>query len=166
MERLIRRMQSNIGRFRSDANALCRYYVRSVPDKRNRRYHNAESRSEPFTQSYRLRLCPPSLDARLVTHCAVLDGIARMADTSSPSLERRRADSRTIDEPQSTEGERSLIVRSRPQASGAWSWVRYPLVAAGVALSLSPLAFLWPGENPIDPTNYAERTRRVLKSIP
>ncbi|OIW30408.1 hypothetical protein CONLIGDRAFT_573456 [Coniochaeta ligniaria NRRL 30616] len=89
-----------------------------------------------------------------------------MADTSSPSLERRRADSRTIDEPQSTEGERSLTVRSRPQASGAWSWVRYPLVAAGVALALSPLAFLWPGENPIDPTNYAERTRRVLKSIP
>ncbi|KAL0940400.1 microsomal dipeptidase [Colletotrichum truncatum] len=60
----------------------------------------------------------------------------------------------------------SLVVRSQAHAPGFWSRFRYPLLAAGVALILSPLSFLWPGEGPVDPTNYTERTRRVLRSTP
>ncbi|KAI2465945.1 membrane dipeptidase-domain-containing protein [Annulohypoxylon bovei var. microspora] len=62
--------------------------------------------------------------------------------------------------------ERSLIVHSQNQSSGFFSRFRYHLFAAGFAFLLGPFAFLWPGQSPIDPTNYAERTRRVLKSTP
>ncbi|KAI1475906.1 membrane dipeptidase-domain-containing protein [Daldinia eschscholtzii] len=62
--------------------------------------------------------------------------------------------------------EQSLIVHPQTQNSGFFSRFRYHLFAAGFAFLLSPLAFIWPGHSPIDPTNYAERTRRVLKTTP
>ncbi|KAI1207857.1 membrane dipeptidase-domain-containing protein [Annulohypoxylon truncatum] len=62
--------------------------------------------------------------------------------------------------------ERSLVVHSQTQNSGFFSKFRYHLFVAGFAFLLSPFAFLWPGQSPVDPTNYAERTRRVLKSTP
>ncbi|OTA98770.1 hypothetical protein M426DRAFT_17094 [Hypoxylon sp. CI-4A] len=61
---------------------------------------------------------------------------------------------------------RSLIVHSQSQNTGFLSRFRYHLFAAGFAFLLSPLALIWPGQSPIDPTNYAERTKRVLKTTP
>ncbi|OAA63470.1 Peptidase M19, renal dipeptidase [Niveomyces insectorum RCEF 264] len=82
-----------------------------------------------------------------------------------------RAEARVTAEPSdastdATENRRALVVRSDVQGAGRWAWFRYPLLAAGLALVLSPLTLLWPGEGPVDPSNYAERTRRVLKSTP
>ncbi|KAI5863856.1 membrane dipeptidase-domain-containing protein [Durotheca rogersii] len=62
--------------------------------------------------------------------------------------------------------ERTLVVRSQTQNTGFFSRFRYHLFAAGFAIMLGPFAFLWPGQSPIDPTNYVERTRRVLKTTP
>ncbi|KAI1653384.1 membrane dipeptidase-domain-containing protein [Daldinia decipiens] len=62
--------------------------------------------------------------------------------------------------------ERSLIVHSQANNSGLFSRFRYHLFAAGFAFLLGPLAFIWPGQSAIDPTNYVERTRRVLKTTP
>lgn len=65
------------------------------------------------------------------------------------------------------ESDTSLVIH--PQAarsSGILARFRYPILAAGIALLLSPLTFLWPGEAPVDPSDYAERTKRVLKSTP
>ncbi|KAK7418927.1 hypothetical protein QQX98_003630 [Neonectria punicea] len=63
----------------------------------------------------------------------------------------------------STTLEQRLIVRNDSQRARAW--FRTPLLAAGVALLLSPLSFFWGWES-VDPTNYAERTRRVLRTTP
>ncbi|KAI1469073.1 membrane dipeptidase-domain-containing protein [Daldinia caldariorum] len=60
----------------------------------------------------------------------------------------------------------SLVVHSQTQNSGFFSRFRYHLFAAGLAFLLSPFAFIWPGQSSIDPTNNAERTRRVLKTTP
>ncbi|KAI1807482.1 membrane dipeptidase-domain-containing protein [Daldinia bambusicola] len=60
----------------------------------------------------------------------------------------------------------SLVVHSQTQNSGFFSRFKYHLFAAGFAFLLSPFAFIWPGQSSIDPTNYAERTRRVLKTTP
>lgn len=65
----------------------------------------------------------------------------------------------------SSERAQSLVVRSS-QANAVQSWWRYPLMAAGAALFLTPFSYLWSWEAPIDPASYAERTRRVLKSTP
>ncbi|KAI1763139.1 membrane dipeptidase-domain-containing protein [Hypoxylon sp. FL1150] len=62
--------------------------------------------------------------------------------------------------------EQSLVVRSQTQNSGFLSRFRYHIFAAGFAFLLGPFAFLWPGQSPVDPTDYAERTRRVLKTTP
>ncbi|KAJ9144957.1 Dipeptidase [Pleurostoma richardsiae] len=62
--------------------------------------------------------------------------------------------------------ERSVVVRSQAQGSHFWSRFRYSLLAAGLALIFSPLSLIWPREGAVDPTDYAERTRRVLKSTP
>ena len=62
--------------------------------------------------------------------------------------------------------ENALVVRSQAQNSSFWSRFRYPLLAAGFAFLLSPLTVLWSAERHVDPTNYAERTRMVLKSTP
>ena len=89
-----------------------------------------------------------------------------MADTQTPSLESKGQTSLEADNRKSAGNERSLVVHSQASSSHTWSWFRYPLFAAGVALLLSPFTLLLPGEAAIDPTNYAERTRRVLKTTP
>lgn len=61
---------------------------------------------------------------------------------------------------------RSLVIRNQAQNPGFLYKFRYPLFAAGFAFLLSPFAFLWPGQSQVEPTNYAERTRRVLKTTP
>lgn len=61
---------------------------------------------------------------------------------------------------------RTLILRSEPQTSGWYRFLPSPFKMAGTALLFSLLGFLWPGQEPIDPTDYAERTRRVLKTTP
>lgn len=65
--------------------------------------------------------------------------------------------------------ETALIVQPRRRISGIWNW-RYTLGIAGLAVLFSPLtsvvSWLIPGEIPIDPTDYALRTRRVLQSSP
>ena len=66
----------------------------------------------------------------------------------------------------SDQSERSLIVHPQTQSSGFFSRFRNHIFAAGFAFLLSPLTFLWLGESPVDPTNYAERTRRVLRTTP
>ncbi|KAF2811330.1 uncharacterized protein BDZ99DRAFT_385120 [Mytilinidion resinicola] len=60
----------------------------------------------------------------------------------------------------------SLILHSQAQPSGFLARFRYSLYAAGIALLFTPLTYLWSGQAPIDPTNYVERTRRVLKTTP
>ncbi|KAI1103727.1 membrane dipeptidase-domain-containing protein [Jackrogersella minutella] len=81
---------------------------------------------------------------------------------SSPGDE-QHSSSRAVDP---SAPDRSLVVHSQSQNSGFLSRFRYHLLAAGFAFLLTPLAFLWPGQSPVDSTNYAERTRRVLKSTP
>jgi membrane dipeptidase len=60
----------------------------------------------------------------------------------------------------------ALIVH--PQRRQSWVW--RALGVAGLAVLVAPLisvaSWLVPGEAPIDPTNYALRTRRVLQSTP
>ncbi|KAM0335232.1 hypothetical protein ACHAQA_000275 [Verticillium albo-atrum] len=65
-----------------------------------------------------------------------------------------------------TPSDRTLIVHPQSRNAGFFARFRYPLLTAGFALLLSPLTFLWSGESPVDPSDYAERTRRVLKSTP
>jgi len=60
----------------------------------------------------------------------------------------------------------TLIVHSQQNQE---SWVkrwRGAFFTAGFALLLSPLAYLFYGEAPIDQANYAERTKRVLSQVP
>ncbi|KAF4463324.1 membrane dipeptidase [Fusarium albosuccineum] len=60
----------------------------------------------------------------------------------------------------------ALILHSSSSATAWWTRFRNPIIAAGFALLLSPFAFLWPGQESIDPANYAERTKRILKTTP
>ncbi|XXH01866.1 hypothetical protein Hte_008228 [Hypoxylon texense] len=86
------------------------------------------------------------------------------AESASPRSEGQQSSSQqgvTANAP-----EQSLVIRSQAQNSGFLSKFRYHLFAAGFAFLLGPFAFLWPGQSPVDPANYAERTRRVLKTTP
>ncbi|KAF6789406.1 microsomal dipeptidase [Colletotrichum sojae] len=94
-----------------------------------------------------------------------------MADTQRDREREDRIDlslSSQEDSETSQQSQNTLVVR--PQASSPthslWTRFRYPFLAAGLALFLGPLSFLWPGESPIDPSNYSERAKRVLKSTP
>ena len=89
-----------------------------------------------------------------------------MADVRTIGVE-SRGDSPSInDEVPNAGNDRSLVVRPPSQSFTGRPWYQYPLLAAGLALVLSPLGYFWPGESPIDATNYAERTRRVLRTTP
>ena len=64
----------------------------------------------------------------------------------------------------------AVIIHPQNRSS---SWLRrwrYALAAAGFALFVTPFttlgSLLQPAEKPIDPTNYALRTERVLKTTP
>ncbi|KAH8690459.1 membrane dipeptidase-domain-containing protein [Talaromyces proteolyticus] len=63
----------------------------------------------------------------------------------------------------------SLIVHPQRRSSWGWNW-RYTLGVVGIAVILAPITtvatWLGLGEAPIDTTNYALRTRRVLESTP
>ncbi|UPK99766.1 hypothetical protein LCI18_010701 [Fusarium solani-melongenae] len=85
-----------------------------------------------------------------------------MADAQTPNLQHMAEG----DDNTSAENERSLTVRANYQSENTRSWLRYPFLAAGIALFLGPLSFFWPREGPIDPTDYVERTKRVLKTTP
>ena len=89
----------------------------------------------------------------------------RPADTLSGEVRRRRL-SIPGDDGHAQESETAVVVHPDRQSRGFFSRLRIPLLAAGVALLLSPLTLFWPGEGPVDPTNYTERTRRVLKTTP
>ncbi|KAI8959186.1 membrane dipeptidase-domain-containing protein [Daldinia sp. FL1419] len=85
---------------------------------------------------------------------------------------------KTSDSPRSPQGsqssqavnpevpERSLVVHSQTENSGFFKRFRYHLFVAGFAFLLGPLALIWPRQLSIDVTNYAERTRRILKTTP
>ncbi|KAJ4251496.1 hypothetical protein NW762_011483 [Fusarium torreyae] len=89
-----------------------------------------------------------------------------MADTQATRRNEGEESSANHGVNSSAENERSLTIRPSSQSRGFQSWLRYPLLAAGIGLLLSPLSLFWPGEGPVDPTDYAERTRRVLKTTP
>ncbi|KAF7562323.1 hypothetical protein G7046_g1810 [Stylonectria norvegica] len=55
--------------------------------------------------------------------------------------------------------------RETPQRRQSRKWP-YALAVAGLAILAFPFTWVSPGEEPIDPTNYALRTRRVLETTP
>lgn len=67
---------------------------------------------------------------------------------------------------QSAQNENTIVLRSQARAGAWWSRWRSPLLFASLAALLSPLSFLFNSEGPLDPTDYAERTRRVLRDTP
>lgn len=60
---------------------------------------------------------------------------------------------------------RAVIVPQQQNPSQRRSWP-YAVAIAGLALLATPFTWLAPGEEPIDPTNYALRTKRVLETTP
>ncbi|KAH7014655.1 membrane dipeptidase-domain-containing protein [Microdochium trichocladiopsis] len=74
----------------------------------------------------------------------------------------RAGDVRTDSPPR----DNAVIVHPQSTAAKRSAW-RVPLLFAGIAALLSPLAgWLLSTETPIDPTNYALRTKRVLETTP
>ncbi|KAJ4300696.1 hypothetical protein N0V90_002784 [Kalmusia sp. IMI 367209] len=59
-----------------------------------------------------------------------------------------------------------LILRPSSQNVGFFNKWRSSFLVAGFTLLFTPLTLLWLGEAPVDPTNYAERTKRVLRTTP
>lgn len=63
-------------------------------------------------------------------------------------------------------GSQAIVVHPQRQHGNAlWRWP-YVFATAGLAILLSPFAWWSQAESPIDPTNYALRTQRVLKTTP
>lgn len=61
---------------------------------------------------------------------------------------------------------RELVVAHQARNTRFFARFRYHILATGLALLLSPLSLIWSREGPVDPTDYAERTRRVLNTTP
>lgn len=72
-----------------------------------------------------------------------------------PSPPHTNADSPTLQN-------QEVIVHPR-RAPGARSWP-WAFATAGLALLLAPITYLWPSAAPIDPLDYAARTKQVLKT--
>ncbi|CVL13413.1 hypothetical protein LB506_008605 [Fusarium annulatum] len=94
-----------------------------------------------------------------------------MADSSPTVASPPRRNSQQANTPQSTTStnnnrDGALVLHASSSATAWWSRFRYPVITAGIVLFLSPFTFLWPGQESIDPTNYAERTKRILKTTP
>lgn len=94
-----------------------------------------------------------------------------MADSSPTVTSPPRRNSQQANTPQSTTStnnnrDGALVLHANSSATAWWSRFRYPVITAGIVLLLSPFTFLWPGQESIDPTNYAERTKRILKTTP
>jgi membrane dipeptidase len=60
----------------------------------------------------------------------------------------------------------ALVLHANSYGTAWWSRFRYPIITAGIVLLLSPFTFLWSNQESIDPKNYAERTKRILKTTP
>ncbi|KAH9909727.1 membrane dipeptidase-domain-containing protein [Xylariomycetidae sp. FL2044] len=67
-------------------------------------------------------------------------------------------------------GDTTLVVHPQRVREGWLQRWRLPILATGLAILLTPFTSLGslflPAEEPIDPTNYALRTRRVLQTTP
>ncbi|KAF2732611.1 hypothetical protein EJ04DRAFT_513769 [Polyplosphaeria fusca] len=85
-----------------------------------------------------------------------------MADTTQDGT---RTESSTPAGNENGHGPNTSIVL-HPARRANSGWLRNSFLATGVAILLSPLTLFWPSAAPIDPTDYAERTRRVLRSTP
>lgn len=74
----------------------------------------------------------------------------------------------TKDKPvQEQEDDRSSSLIVHPSPNPRWfPQLRLPLISTGIFVLLGTLGLSWLAEGPVDPTDYAERTRRVLKSTP
>ena len=59
----------------------------------------------------------------------------------------------------------ALVVQSSSTQQRPRSWL-YAAVTVGIALLATPFSWILPGEAPINPTDYAARTRRVLQNTP
>ncbi|KAF2016065.1 hypothetical protein BU24DRAFT_409220 [Aaosphaeria arxii CBS 175.79] len=90
-----------------------------------------------------------------------------MADTmTTPNSLSREYDNQAQDSsPESSNG-RAIVLHPNSRNHGIWSFSRGTIITAAFALLLGPLTFFWPQQQPCDPTDYAERTRRILKQTP
>ncbi|KAF2115334.1 membrane dipeptidase-domain-containing protein [Lophiotrema nucula] len=93
-----------------------------------------------------------------------------MSDTQAPvhtsnGDEHRRKASTAVNG--SDTHDRALVLHPSSQSNGITSRLRSVFVAASLAIILTPLSLIWPGiQPPLDPSNYSERARRILKSTP
>ena len=74
--------------------------------------------------------------------------------TSSPATEQNDSTQNAI-----------IVHPQRHQAGWLRRW-RGAFLTAGLALFIGPLSWFGLAEQPIDPTDYAARTKRVLKQVP
>ncbi len=86
------------------------------------------------------------------------------APAPAPALATARADASGAQLVNSTQT--ALVVRIQQHESSIWTRWRAAFFAAGIAVVFAHLGSLWSGEPPTDPTNYIERTRRILKTTP
>ncbi|EXM27383.1 hypothetical protein RAB80_013426 [Fusarium oxysporum f. sp. vasinfectum] len=86
--------------------------------------------------------------------------------TSPPRRNSQQANTPQSTTPTNNNRDGALVLHANSSATAWWSRFRYPVITAGIVLLLSPFTFLWPGQESIDPTNYAERTKRILKTTP
>jgi len=63
-------------------------------------------------------------------------------------------------------GSQETALVLHPDLRRSTSRFRCSFFFAGLAFLFTPFVSLWNFESPVDPTNYAERARRVLKSTP
>ena len=75
-------------------------------------------------------------------------------DTGGASNSPERQDSRAV-----------VVHQQGHQRAWFWRWP-FAIATAGAAILLSPFLWLSPAQEPIDPTNYALRTKRVLENTP
>ena len=69
-------------------------------------------------------------------------------------------------QPQRETGSNALVVHPQRQHVNWLKRWSSSLAAVGLALLIAPFAWISSSEEPIDPTNYALRTQRVLKTTP
>lgn len=93
-----------------------------------------------------------------------------MADSTSVAFARdedpaRRQQSSSSSTGQEQSSQTIVVHPQRQRSNPLWRWP-YALTTAGLAILLAPLAWWLQAEAPIDPTDYALRTRRILKTTP
>lgn len=83
--------------------------------------------------------------------------------TTTAEGDRRPESPASPTEAQASTNQAVVVRPRRSRSSWPWPWA---VAAAGLALAATPFTWLWPGEEPIDPTNYALRAKRVLQTTP